>query len=208
MLFFSLYSFGEEINYGGYGAFSFKYSPMNENSFLWGNGDSGALIGMRGGWIFNKKLEIGIAAYTLAAEREIKTKTLNDDNQFVTEKREQSFGYAGITAFYLYPINSLLSLSMGGIIGGGGHQLEGVFYDESDDEYKDWGVDTFFVMEPELSIDAEFNKIFRLSFGVSYRMVAGINDSAFIKAGSKDRFFNNADFSGLVIMSQIKFGKF
>lgn len=151
--------FGDDIEYGGYGAISVGYTNLDDlNAFQ---------FGVQGAWIIGHGVGIGIAARGFISE----TSSFSSDDEW-------SFlggGYGGLFIepifFGKYPIHFTLPV----IIGAGG-----LTYSSSN--YNDFGYwqdiniwDDFFVIEPGIEMEMNITNFFRLAAGFSYRFASGVN---------------------------------
>ena len=143
--------FGNEHSRGGYGAFSFGYTQINdENTYI---------LGGKGAAIFNHYLAIGGAAYGF-----FNINTYLDDNLYTG----LIGGYGGLliepVIFSKFPVH--LSLPM--ILGGGivSHYVEDIF-----------STTGYFVFVPGAELEFNISRRFRLAFGVDYRITSNIEFS-------------------------------
>lgn len=170
---------GSSIESGGFGGPVVKFSSMN--------GNTGILVGGRGGWIINHTFIIGGGGYGLA--NNVKAKTLGPNGE-----RYLNFGYGGLEMEYVSDSYRLLHFSFMTLIGGGGlgwrdENMRTGFVNDNE---------TFFILEPGANVTLNVTKFFRISAGVSYRYITGIESSA----------ATNADLSGLSGVLTLRFGKF
>lgn len=168
-----------EIESGGFGGPVLKVGSFN--------GEAGLMIGGRGGWIINHSFIIGGGGYGLV--NNVKANTLGPLGE-----RYLNFGYGGLELEYIPASNRLYHLSFKTLIGGGGVG----FRDQNFDYHRDGDQDAFFVLEPEVNATMNVTKYFRISAGVSYRYISGVNSLA----------SSNADLSGPSGVLTFRFGKF
>jgi hypothetical protein len=143
--------FGTERSRGGYGAFSFGYTQINDNNTY--------ILGGRGAAIFNHYLAVGGAAYGF-----FNINTYLDDNFYAGLVG----GYGGLLVepiiFAKFPVH--LSLPM--ILGGGvvSRYVEDIF-----------STTGYFVFVPGAELEFNVSRRFRLAFGVDYRITSNIEFS-------------------------------
>lgn len=199
LLFIAPFSFSQreslfegEIENGGFGAVSIKFSNVKNKSAV--------LVGGYGGWLVNHKLLIGLGGYGLvnniAADREVAS-----IYNFVREPLV-TFGYGGAVFEYYINPNSIVHTSVSCLIGGGGVLYRqggaGEFFDSHwGDPYKT-NTSTVFVLEPGASIELNVASYMKIGLNASYRMVNGVD-----LVGLKNSDLSN--FSGGI---SFKFGKF
>lgn len=175
--------FGGKITHGGFGAPVAKYTKIKDQNAI--------LVGARGGWIVNHALILGLGGYGLVNE--------NIDKKLISpgHSRYLTMGYGGFEIEYIILPHQLFHPTMGVMVGGGTiNYIDKYYYDE--DEVDDDDFDGFFVFEPSAGVELNVIPLFRADFGVSYRVVSGIE-----YYGLKD-----SDISGMAAYMTLKFGKF
>jgi hypothetical protein len=168
-----------DIESGGFGGPVVKFGSVN--------GEGGILVGGRGGWIINHTFILGGGGYGLA--NNVKAKVLGPDGE-----RYLNFGYGGVELEYIAESDKLMHLSVMTLIGGGGIGWR----DENVGSGMDSNSDAFFILEPAAQINLNVTKYFRISAGVSYRFVSGVNSPA----------TTNADLAGPTAVLTLRFGTF
>lgn len=148
--------FGENVHNGGYGALMFNYSNINdEDAFL---------FGMRGGWLIDHRLTIGLSGYGFISD-------MQWDNQNDEPNNFLAGGYGG---FLVEPIlfpHKPVHLAFPILIGGGGMAM--VKNHQTNDGWEDWWVDyagAFFVFEPGVELELNLVRNMRVGFAVTYRL--------------------------------------
>jgi len=143
--------FGSERSRGGYGAFSFGYTQINDNNTY--------IFGGRGAAIFNHYLAVGGAAYGF-----FNINTYLDDNLYTGLVG----GYGGLLLepiiFAKFPAH--LSLPM--ILGGGvvSRYVEDIF-----------ATTGYFIFVPGAELEFNVSRRFRMALGVDYRITSNIEFS-------------------------------
>jgi hypothetical protein len=168
------------IENGGFGGPVIKIGSIN--------GELGILVGGRGGWIINHSFIIGGGGYGLV--NDVKAKVLGPYGE-----RYLNFGYGGLELEYVSEPDRLINFSFQTLIGGGGLSWR--------DENVQVGMrnsdnDTFFIVEPGVNVTLNVTTYFRISGGVSYRYISGVQSPA----------SSNPDLSGLSGVLTFRFGKF
>ncbi len=151
------------------------------------NGESALLVGGRGGWIINHSFIIGGGGYGLV--NNIKAKVPGPNGE-----RYLNMGYGGIELEYVTESDRLIHFSFMTLIGGGGLSWR-------DDNIRAGMApenDSFFIAEPAVNVNVNITTYFRMSGGVSYRFISGIQSGA----------SSNADLSGPSGVLTLRFGKF
>lgn len=166
---------------GGYGGVSVQYTRIYDTD--------GVMVGGEGAFLIDHRLAIGGAGYGLA------TVVRGPDAPDGTRTRLH-FGYGGGVIRYHFLTHSLVYLSAGTLIGGGG-----VTFSEYEDE-DEWDVDErheangFFVLEPQLAAHMNITRWARVGLHASYRIVSGADL----------RGLHDADFRGPSAGGTVQFG--
>ncbi|RMH69737.1 MAG: hypothetical protein D6675_11880 [Gemmatimonadetes bacterium] len=161
---------------GGFGGPVLKITDIN--------GDIGALVGGRGGWILNHSLTLGAGGYLLASDLDLTPKVAPLDEVPIPEQLK--FGYGGFEMGYVIRPKELVHFSFNTLLGAGNVRLENF-------------EDNFFVVEPALNMEINVTPNMRLGMGLSYRLVNGVDDNVWV---------NDADLTNTVGVITLKFGKF
>lgn len=149
----------EGMSHGGYGAVYAKGTQLTK-SF-------GMLLGARAMYILDHHYSAGLTLNWLVNN----TADANDPlrNGF-------SFGYGGIVLEYIYhPVWKFIGVSGGILLGAGSMKVKIVSQTTFEKE------DKILVFEPEVNVIFSVYKIFRISLGFGYRLIA-LNDYAPIPA--------------------------
>jgi hypothetical protein len=170
---------GGEIESGGFGGPVVKFGSIN--------GESGIFVGGRGGWIINHTFILGGGGYGLT--NNVKAKVLGPYGE-----RYLNFGYGGLELEYIAQSDRLIHFSVMTLIGAGGLGWR----DESFRGGMNSDSDAFFVLEPAAQVNLNVTKYFRLSAGVSYRYVSGVDSPA----------ASDTDLSGPSGVLTFRFGRF
>lgn len=175
---------------GGFGGPVLKLTSMH--------GDASLLVGGRGAWIINSTIAIGGGGYALVTPRTLAEGTMPGlDTMY-------SVGYGGFELEVVLWADEALHASVMTLIGAGG-LTTGI---DRNDDGMDWGWegnnrltdDAFFVVEPQVNVEANITSWFRLGLGASYRFVNGVDT----KVGSIS--ITDADLSNLSGVLTFKFG--
>jgi len=168
------------IESGGFGGPVVKLGSFNS--------ESGVLVGGRGGWIINHTFILGGGGYGLV--NNVRARFLGPRGE-----RYLAFGYGGLELEYVPQWNEIVHVSFMMLIGGGGvgwrdTQAEAVPREEESD--------AFFILEPAANVTLNVTPHFRLSVGLSYRYITGVNSTA----------SSNSGLSGPSGVLTFRFGKF
>ncbi|MDD5223091.1 MAG: hypothetical protein PHE84_03800 [bacterium] len=169
---------GHEHEHGGFGGPVVKLTAVNF--------EPGAVVGVRGGWILDHQFTVGGGGYVLLSN-------LNQGQGDLSEEADLTFSYGGLELGYTFWPDKLFHGNFLALIGGGSLSM----MNNDDDEFLLESND-YFVFEPELNLEMNVTKFFRIDLGLGYRLVAG------------DEFYeyDYMDLSGVTGTLTFKFGKF
>jgi hypothetical protein len=190
---------------GGYGTFSTRFSPVA--------GQLGTSIGGYGGWFFNKSLMIGGGGFSLTSNNQRLLHTATGSRVL----QNIDFGYGGGMIEYIAFSDKLLHYGANVLIAGGSVELRqqsasapslplGI---PSVPQVASSARSSIFVLEPSIFAEINLSPSVRANLGISYRFVGGFDSSRLnerIRAAFEG--LSAADFSGLSVILQVKFGKF
>lgn len=186
--------FSNDGNNGGFGAVSLGYSEID--------GSDAFIGGVRGGFIFDQKLAIGLGGYGFVNNL--------DNNKYGNAINRDMYLAGGYGGVFIEPIvagNSPVHVSFPILLGIGGVSLS---YDNwnwnwEDDYYHgyDYDSDVFFVFEPGVNLEFNLTRFFRMAAAVSYRITSDIelDDTDMAK-------IDHDALRGLNFALVFKFGKF
>lgn len=168
---------------GGFGAFSFKSTKFKDVNVVTG--------GLRGGWIINRSLAIGIEGHGIIP-------TAKYDNISLTGKAVLLGGYGGM---FLEPIvfsNQIVHVTFP-VVGGAGWLGYHEDWEQNSDSQGDLiDDDVFWYVEPGVAIELNVSKHFRIATGVSKRFTQDL-----------ELILTDVDeFEGTNYFITFKFGKF
>jgi hypothetical protein len=172
------------LKYSGYGAPVVSFGRA---------GDSfGTYVGGKGGLIINRQYVIGGGGFGLAhpETREDISGTL-----YTGDKPLLHMGYGGGMFEYIFSPATLVHATAGMLIGAGGIGVSEQNTNENQDKFRS---DSFFVIEPDINLSLNITWFFRLSVGISYRYIRGIDMYE----------FNGSDFTGFNARITLSFGVF
>ncbi len=165
---------------GGYGGLVWKGTQIN--------GEFAMLAGVKGGWVINHSFVIGLAGYGLGNE-------VDPLNPVIDLHRNVEFGYGGVFMEGVFMSNKMIHLTAGVLVGAGGIALN----DRHGDFDVEWDdVDAVYIIEPEINVELNVAKFFRVGLGVSYRFVSGVDHT----------WTSNKEMSGYAAGLSLKWGKF
>ncbi len=172
------------LKFSGYGA------PVV--SFGKAGSTLGTYVGGKGGLIINRHYVIGGSGFGLAWPN--KREEITGD-PYTGDRPIVGMGYGGGMLEYIFSPSTLVNATAGLVIGGGGIGVSDTVNSGNSNETRN---DTFFIIEPDINLSLNVTWFFRLSFGISYRYVNGIDTYE----------FKDSDFSGFNARITLSFGVF
>lgn len=148
-------------HWGGYGAPIISYTQFGNNF--------GLVVGGKGGFIMNHHVAIGGAGMALMPIN-IHLKDFNA--KAASPELKLAMGYGGIILEYYILPKSLVSMSVGTLLGAGGLG----FY-STQAGVSDGHGEAFFICEPEVNFYLNLLTHFRVGLGAKYRLTAGIDQN-------------------------------
>ena len=136
---------GKQYSHGGFGGITSKTTELN--------GTTENMVGIKGAWLLNHNVYVGLAGYGTNGEIE------NTDRQM---------GYGGVIAGYIFNPSKFVHYNVEMLLGAGGLDNE---KNRADDP------DAFSVIEPAANVSFAITPYADLSIGVSYRLVQETNQA-------------------------------
>jgi len=171
-----------QVESGGFGGFMVQWTDIN--------GQSAVLAGGRGGWIINHHIILGGGGYGLASD--IKSGLQKDGKELYVV-----LGYGGVWLEYVARPQKLLHFSVHALVGGGNvdYSLNKMRERREDEETEH---DSFWLVEPGVTVTCNVTRFFRFGVGASLRQVSGVNLAP----------LDSSDLSGTGVQLFFNFGKF
>jgi len=169
--------FGGEIESGWYVAPLLKVGEIARNT--------GTFFGVQGGWIINHRLVLGGIFYGLLNDVEVQNVT----------NLKLKYGSGGVLLEYIFSSNKLLHVSIQSMVGAGGVRYDINKHEDAHDKVN-YSDDSFFVLEPGVSLVLNVSDNFRIGAGATYRFVSGVEYES----------LSNSDINGASGQVYLKFG--
>ncbi len=163
---------------GVFGGPLVKYTKINNKDAL--------ILGARGGWAFNSIFTIGGGAYGLV--NDIPINAAQSDTNFI------NLSYGGIVVEFVGMSDNVMHWKVNGLIGTGAVSTR-----NGNNTGKN---DIIFVLEPGADAVLNITSTIRLSAGLSYRFVSGVDPNNF------NEYLKNGDLSGFTASLTLLFGSF
>ena len=190
----------DKITHGGYGAVLLNYSQID--------GKDAFLAGMRGMWLINHGIGIGIGGYGFVNDLKFEQHSV-DGNQ---SEYSLAGGYGGLVIEPIIGAKHPVHVSIPVLIGAGGVALIRDYrkpYPPYHDEYYPYSedADAFFVFEPGVEVEFNMVKFLRIGLGAYYRYTSNVSLSQW---NYVDNMYedHSPDMKGFSFGLSLKFGKF
>jgi hypothetical protein len=185
----------KKIVHGGYGGILLNYSQVDNKDAI--------LAGIRGVWLINHGVGIGIGGYGFA--NELKLEKYSDKSQ---DTYSLAGGYGGLIIEPVVAAKFPVHVSFPVLIGAGGvaniREQWSMYNDPSNTYYSEDAV-AYFVVEPGVELELNMVKFFRIGLGAYYRYTSDIKLMEWTGSAYE---LKNHDLTGLSFGLALKFGKF
>ena len=168
----TLFGSGHDRANGGWGAPSAHYTRIMDHDAL--------LVGVRGGWLIDHSVTLGIATYGLVTDvPNPKYDTHVQGGRIFGQPTSQfRMGYGGLLIEPIIAHRSAVHITLPLVIGAGGCVYQtwsnghGSYHEP--DQFHLGNAQAFFVIEPGMELELSLIKIVRLGLGVSYRYTSDL----------------------------------
>lgn len=165
---------------GGFGGPIIKFSEINNKLAVFTGG--------KGGVILNHKWTLGLEGYVL-----------NTDISRNLDSKDLNFVYAGLYGGYAFKWDKTFHITTSFMLGWGGIGYQDGTATSSSFEYKKYSIDDhLFILEPNVELEINVAKHFRMGVGVQYRAVLAVDLPT----------FSSSKLSGFSGALSFKFGEF
>ncbi|HBZ67193.1 MAG TPA: hypothetical protein DEO70_10160 [Bacteroidales bacterium] len=188
------------LSISGFGAPIVEFSSI-EGDFAVSTGGGGAVL-------FNQNFFIG--AYGMGSvslnSGDVILQVRGADLSIETYSNlRRMFAHGGLWIGYVHNSNKAIHLAVSAKIGGGAAG----YYDSY---YREWhhnlGWDAVFVFTPQVEVEFNMTRWFKINVGAGYRLVSGVNETYTDVRGNEQPFFSNSDFSSPQASISLLFGGF
>ena len=190
----------DKITHGGYGAVLLNYSQID--------GKDAFLAGMRGMWLINHSVGIGIGGYGFVNDLKFEQHSIGGN----PSEYYLAGGYGGLVIEPIIGAKHPVHISVPVLIGAGGVAYIRDYwrtYHHNPDEYSYYTEDAsaYFVLQPGVELEFNMVKFLRIGLGVYYRYTSNINLKAWDENEGAYKDIS-PDLKGFSFGLSLKFGKF
>lgn len=182
-----------KIESGGYGGPLIKVGQIMD--------ETGFFVGGQGGWIINHQFVLGGKGYVLVNPAEIEG----------LQNIHVGFACGGVLIKYISNSDKLVHVTFESMIGLGGVYNDVTDYSRDHDPI-DYTGDAGFVLEPGINIELNVTDYFRISTGVAYLFVNGIEYDPGAPyqdvIGTDYSHISDSDLRGISVQLTLEFGVF
>ena len=163
----------KDLHHGGWGGVTTHYTRIMDQDAL--------LTGIRGGWIIDHRLTIGLAGHGLVTQ--VPNKAYDDlqiaNGEFLRRKSSLYMGYGGLLIEPIIAYRSPIHISLPVIIGAGGVTYGNSRWSSYDNDQFDlddhYDAQAFFVVEPGVELEFNVISLVRVGVGASYRYTTDLD---------------------------------
>lgn len=189
-----------KVHVSGFGAPIVGFSSV-EGNFAVYNGGGGAVL-------LNQTFYAGVYGMGLSTEHSRDEFTLlNSQNQKITyTDLHTNFGHGGFWLGYIHKPERAVHFAASTKLGWGSIALTEQEYGV--DKYDNVVTDNVFVVNPQLEVEMNLLRWFKMNIGAGYQFVTGVDKTYKDISGNRVRFFDAADFSQPQLTVSLLFGGF
>jgi hypothetical protein len=192
-----------KIHVSGFGAYTIGFSQF-DNNFAVYNGGGGAVL-------LNQTIYLGGYGTGLSTQHRYGDLTLKNDQGEVITYRDlyTQFGHGGFWLGYLHQSYKAIHFGISTKLGWGSVSLSDNYYKgEQDDHYYSLVNDRVFVVTPQLEVEFNLFKWFKINTGVGYQFVTGVDYTYITPDNGIKKFFDSKDFNQPMVNLSFVFGGF
>jgi hypothetical protein len=186
------YLLGEKTVLSGFGSPFVEFSSVNDQFAV--------CVGGGGGLVINRAVFIGVYFEGIV------TNHYREDLQTIVdaERPKISFEHGGLWLGYIYKVKKAIHGGLSTKLGWGEIDLKDGDSGNpaSDYDYRD----RIFSITPQVEMELNMTRWFRINVGIGYRFVAGIDATYADNQGNPVNFYNNDDFNSPVGTISLIFG--
>lgn len=171
-------------------------------------GDLAVSSGGGGAVLINQTFFIGGYGMGMATEHNVENmKVLQSSGSSITySKLRTNFGHGGLWLGYIHHRKDAIHWGVSAKIGGGAINLTDPEFDDS--MRHGIGVDGVFVLIPQIEMEMNINRWFKINIGAGYQMVSGVDKTYTNTNNQVVKFYNSSDYNSPQASISFLFGGF
>ena len=193
-----------KVHVSGFGSYIIGFSDMG-GEFAVYNGGGGAVL-------LNQTVYLGGYGMGLSTQHKHQAISIlnNDGDVSNIDDLYTTFGHGGFWLGYIHQSQKPIHFGVSTKLGWGSADLhEKRAYSENPDiDYNYFMSDHVFVMTPQLEVEMNLLRWFKMSASAGYQLVSGIDQTYINGAGQKTEFFSSSDFNSPMFNLTFSFGGF
>ncbi len=171
-------------------------------------GDLAVSVGGEGAVLFNQSFYFGGYGMGLTTEHKVEDLKIKQSNGVITNypTMRTIFGHGGLWLGYIHNRKEALHWGISSKFGFGAIGLIDADFD--DDSRARVGLDQVFVLTPQIEMEMNINRWFKVNIGAGYRFVSGV-DKTYTNSNDKVvNFYKSSDFNSPQASISFLFGGF
>lgn len=171
-------------------------------------GDLAVSSGGGGAVLINQTFFIGGYGMGMATEHNVENlKVMQSSGSSITySKLRTNFGHGGLWLGYIHHRKDAIHWGVSAKIGGGAINLTDPEFDDS--MRHGIGVDGVFVLIPQIEMEMNINRWFKINIGAGYQMVSGVDKTYTNTNNQVVKFYNSSDYNSPQASISFLFGGF
>lgn len=192
-----------KVHVSGFGAYTIGFSELYGDLAVY-NGGGGAVL-LNQAFYFGA-YGTGLSTSHIADEITIKT----GDQLDTFDDLRTRFGHGGFWLGYIHQSNKPVHFGISTKLGWGAVSLTEDYSYNYDDNYNYYSIvsDNVFVVNPQLEVELNMLRWFKINASAGYQFVTGIDQSYINADGNKTQYFGKNDFNKPVFNLTFAFGGF
>ncbi len=171
-------------------------------------GDLAVSSGGGGAVLINQTFFIGGYGMGLATEHDVENlKVMQSSGSSISySKLRTNFGHGGLWLGYIHHRKDAIHWGVSAKIGGGAINLTDPEFDEN--MHKGIGLDGVFVFIPQIEMEMNINRWFKINIGAGYQMVSGVDKTYTNTNNQVVNYYNSSDYNSPQASISFLFGGF
>lgn len=193
-----------DVHVSGFGSYIIGFSNVSGNFAVY-NGGGGAVL-------LNQTVYFGAYGMGLSTRHSMDNITLvkPDGGTVDYNNLNAQFGHGGLWIGYLHQSYKPIHFGASTKLGWGSLSVWNDVYDKNFYEYDYYQIstDNVFVVTPQIEVEMNLLKWFKINASAGYQFVSGVNKTYMNTAGDQVKFFDSKDFSQPMFNLTFVFGGF
>lgn len=193
-----------DVHVSGFGSYIIGFSSVG-GEFAVYNGGGGAVL-------LNQTVYFGGYGLGLSTRQETESLTIanSDGSQSTYEDLNTQFGHGGFWIGYLHQSYKPVHFGASTKLGWGSLSMSNDSYDQYHQDYQYYSIaqDNVFVIIPQIEVEMNLLKWFKINASAGYQFVTGVDKTYTNTSGETVQFFDSKDYSSPMFNLTFAFGGF